>query len=318
MDPDQKDLIEKASKSDYFDKVLEIQIQKKASEILQRRKWPIVFIAGLFLLLTGYNFYDILLRTPQIKSVLESQIAALEGKLSSLESKSQSMDEEMNIRKAQIGLFDSMINNESSLSQKYVDFFNSQYGSLIKQINDSQQSNKNLSDSVKNHVREARAVYNNILAQRDVLNGEIEKWKKVMVEVIKLSSTVHAYVERGSRDPEKWGFRPTYVDLPYSNNRLQIIFTKAEKRKEQSQVGDYKERAKFVEITVVLLDSLSDELTRKNLLLKESSPIPIPGTDHEIMAQFVYLPPNPIVMIPDFVILAISPKEEYLKNLQYD
>lgn len=318
MDPDQKELIEKAAKSDYLDKVLEIQIQKKATEILQRKKWLAIFIAGLFVLLTGYNLYDVLLRTPRLMEGLENRLMGLSDSLDELNATLVLHKMQMEDSKSQLAQFEKAGNLWSLLSQKYIDFFELRFGQLNSEIDKNQKESTILKAEIDTRVNELKTIKKEIADQTNALQQEMHGWQEEKREIKKLSSTVYAYVERGAREPDKWGFRPTYIDLPFSSKSLQITFNKAEKRKEKSKMGDFKERIKLAEITITLLDSLNKEITTENMLLKESRPMPIPGTDHEIMAQFVYMPPNPIIMIPDFIILAISPQKESVKNMQFE
>lgn len=302
MDADHKKLVEEALKSDYFDKSLDIQIQKKAFEIFKRYKW-IGAALGLFIFAVnaylGFELKDF------YASKLELQRAAkdLELESSFLQKYNQIMVDKSNIQEAQaketaqrqeerIGEVAERADNSIDRSESFVDdmtqqteSFNSQFNTLKKEVEDK-------------------------IGQ---LEEEYGRWQSKSLEIVRNSSTIFAYVERGGKEGH-WDYYPKTFNLPYSSKRIKLIFKEVGTIDSLMANGE-KNKYKKAMIIMQVSDSSGAPLFDGAQYLTEHNPKDIPKTDHQITLQYAYTPPNikglvipPVKVIPDFAILAISLK----------
>ncbi len=89
-----------------------------------------------------------------------------------------------------------------------------------------------------------------------------------------------------------------------------ITFNGIKTIKEKVETGNYSLEVKEAELFLTIYDSNSNIVFRDAFIVREKKPKSIPETNHIIEAQFIYIPPNPMMVyrIPDFIILAVSLK----------
>lgn len=312
MDSKHKEFVDEVTSSEYFDFLIEKSVKNKTIEIIKAKKWIITLVTiliGIISGVLGYQILDINSSKEKLKDELDSLRTQIEASTVEIERKRSLMD--LQLKKMENS--ESNMAKESSLYEKYFDFYTQESRDLNNRLNAGITKIDILSDTSR-HLntstnRKLKDMSEQIRSDRHKLNEIVEGWRSDLEELKKNLSTVYAYVERGNdRYPGSKEFRPKFVDLPFSTKTLQITFNREQKKREKSQRGDYFEEVKEAELFLTVFDSVGKKLFQDVFTLRESSPKPIPETNHRIEAKFIYLPPNPWITsrIPDFVILAIS------------
>lgn len=307
MEQKYKELIEEAYKSEYFGFILERELRKKTSELLRRNKWILSLVLILVTIINsilGYQIWD-------IHSIKKTQ----KGEIDKLISITNDYKKEAANKKREIDFLNDYMVNTTNMYDKYNDFLSTRYADLNEQVNSSLRDQNELSDKIQSFKESTKEnldkMGKDINNQIDTFNKQQKDWEDNRKEIMKISSTVYAYVERGNdRAPGSKQYRPKYIDLPFSQKKLVITFNKVKSKREKSKYGDYNDRIKEAELYIKVLDANSVAIFSDAFIVAESKPKSIPETKHIIEAQFIYRPPNlPFYRVPDFVILAISLEE---------
>lgn len=136
---------------------------------------------------------------------------------------------------------------------------------------------------------------------KQTIASEIERLGKTSAELKKVASVRYIYSERGDRDKTGNEFRPVVASLFFSRDLLEIRFYDQEKEN----------NAKKVWLDVLREDSLIFEdlpwsdrghINRQIKAEFQSSE----GHTCKLEPVFIYLPPNPLYTIPDYVILKVQ------------
>ncbi len=90
-------------------------------------------------------------------------------------------------------------------------------------------------------------------------------------------------------------YRPTFIDLPFSDKSLRVTFNK--QRYGFRQEAGISQETKEIELFVTLFDASGEEIWKDKMILSLRKPKHIPHTSHQIMADFIYLPPNPSFLV---------------------
>ncbi len=309
MNADQKKLIEEAFKSDYFDRSLDIQIQKKAFEILKRYKWICALLALFIFAVNAYLGFEL---KDFYSSKLELQRAAkdLEMESSYLQKFNQVLMDRAQMREEQADEKYRLIDEKSKFQEERIEGISEKADYSVNRSNalveDVEMSNKSF------NVR-FDSLYAEIEASINELNKERGIWQKKTRDIVRNSSTIFTYIERGGREG-KWDYYPKTFNLPYCSKKIKLIFKEMETVDSTMANGEsnkYKKAMIFMQV----IDSTGAQLFDGAQYLTEHIPKDIPKTEHQITLQYGYTPPNihgliwpPIEIIPDFVILAISLK----------
>lgn len=173
-------------------------------------------------------------------------------------------------------------------------------------------------------VEEMKMIRESFSVQFNSLNKEIEdninelneergKWQKKSWDIVRNSSTIFVYVERGGREGD-WDYFPKTFNLPYCSKRIKLIFREVATIDSTMANGE-KNKYKKAMIIMQVTDSTGAQLFDGAQYLTEHIPKDIPKTEHQITLQYAYTPPNihglvwPLIgIIPDFAVLAISLK----------
>lgn len=309
MDADQKKLIEEVLKSDYFDRSLDIQIQKKAFEILKRYKWIGAVVALFIFAVNAYLGFEL---KDFYSSKLELQRAArdLEMESSYLQKFNQVLMDRAQMREEQADEKYRLIDEKSKFQEKRIEGISEKAGNSVNRSNALVEEMKMIKESF--NVR-FNSLNKEIGANIDILNEERGKWQKKTWDIVRNSSTIFAYIERGGREG-KWDYYPKTFNLPYCSKKIKLVFKEIETIDSTMANGEknkYKKAMIFMQVT----DSVGVQLFDGAQYLTEHIPKDIPKTEHQITLQYAYTPPNihglvlpPIRVIPDFAILAISLK----------
>lgn len=309
MDADQKKLIEEALNSDFFDRSLEIEVQKKAFEILKRYKWIGALIALIIVMINAYfgieirDFY-------KSKMDLEKSAQELRGEAARLQQYNQFLAEKASLRE-NIERERDQLNKDKAKIQK--DQFNAiktdATGAVVKS---------------RALVEEMKEIRKSINAKFNTLNSEVEEnlsalnkdrvlWEEKSWEIVRNSSTIFAYVERGGEEGD-WDYHPKTFTLPYSSNKIKLIFKKFDE-KDTTEANGEKREYKVATVIMQVTDPDGGQIFNGALYLREHRPEDIPNTEHQITLNYVYTPPNihglawPFIgIIPDFAVLGLSLK----------
>lgn len=318
MDADQKKLIEDAVKSDYFDKTLDILVQKKAVEVLKRYKWIAAF-AGFFILaintFLGFQITDF------YKSKLELERAAKDLMLESsyLQSKGLLKKEGAQLQSAFFteirGLYDLQFKTQKN-----------SFNDLIEDANKASERYETLGDTMTAKTMSFESKFDSLSKITSQKIQEVEeareKLQKTMWDIVRHSSTIFAYVERGGTEGD-WDYHPKSFTLPYSSDKIELTFREVSTVDSANTDGE-KLKYKVARVIVQVVDSSGIEYSPRGLYLTEHQTQDIPDTEHQITLQYVYTPPNIIGLnwrgvniIPDFVVLALSLKnpDTFLKKV---
>ncbi|UCE67844.1 MAG: hypothetical protein JSU85_07520 [Candidatus Zixiibacteriota bacterium] len=309
MDADQKKLIEEALKSDYFDKTLDIQIQKKALEMLKRYKWICTILALFILLVNAYLGFEI---KDFYKSKLELQRAAKDLTMESsyLQKFNQMLMDRAQMREEQADLKSKLSDEKSKFNEVRIESISDKADNSVTRAGILVDEMKMIKESfaVKFNSRETE-----IGVKIAELDEERRKWQKKTWDIVRNSSTIFAYVERGGKEGD-WDYFPKTFNLPYSAKKIKLIFKEVETIDSTMANGE-KNKYKKAMIIMQVTDSTGVQLFDGAQYLTEHNPKDIPKTDHQITLQYAYTPPNvqgfvwPFIrIIPDFAVLAISLK----------
>jgi hypothetical protein len=313
MEEDKKKYIEDISKSDYFDFVLEKQIQNKLSSLVKKYKWigglalaAIVFIGSLL----GIEVRHL----NQQKAEITSQFNAFKKEMTAIQ-------EDMERKRADIENLRDFFNMFKEINDKYTEFYEGKYTDFNTQMRNNILEMQKLTEMAKTFRDETSLKLQNmsgdIESSQSNLNDILHDWDKERQEVIKISSTVYAYVERGNdREPGTKEYRPEFIDLPFSDKTMRVTFNAKRAYKEKNPDTGDEELVKEAELFITIFDRDLQLIRKDPYLVREKRPIEIPETEHTLEAQFIYLPPNPpFQRIPDFVILAVSLKPDAYERL---
>jgi CHASE3 domain sensor protein len=307
MDKEKKEFIEETTKSEYFDFILEKEVEKKARELTQRYKWIFSVIMFFFVVIAsifGWQLSDISKKKDEInflsyKMTLES--ARLENNIKT--------------KKEEI---DNLFSYITGMNDRQLSYYEKEYGNLNQKVEQNLNKTDNLSDSTRSFnittEKKLEEMQSKIEKTDKEFNDKKETWQKVINEVKNTSSVVYAYVERGNdREPGTKEYKPAFVNLPFSDKMLTITFNrKSTYRGNADEPGKgVKIKKKEVEVFISFYDEKLQRKVEEVLILRERKPTEIPNTNHMIEAKFIYLPPNPTfviwpMVIPDFVILEIT------------
>lgn len=321
MKKEDKEFIENLTKTEYCDYLIEKEIHKKSKEVVSKFKVVITSIISIIIAMNaffGFKVNSISKNANKLSTKFDSILVEKESIIDSMiDSKRNSI---------------SILNNNFENSKQNYDRFKQNYDNLgeiinmqIKGFDSNLDLNNskliNLSKELKTFQSEKQSEYNQLL---DTLKKTIEKsednlkdWEEKKKEIIRLSSCITVYVERANDTESEKGksnreYKPSYASLPFSDQSLRITFNQYKKleKKVEGKLIKYKQ----IVINITLINSVGKEIysrsefmiEKQHLKLFNETPLKIRGTKHIMQAEFIYLPPNPVVTIPDFVILSIS------------
>lgn len=309
MDADQKKLIEETLKSDYFNRSLEIEIQKKAFEILKRYKWIGALIALIIVLINAYfgieikDFYKSKMELEKSAQELKSEAARLQ-QFYQFQTEKASLREEIEIERDKV-------NAEKAKFQE------EQFKSIKSDAENAVVRNQAQIEELKEISESISADYNSLNSEVEgnlsALNKDRVLWEEKSWQIVRNSSTIFAYVERGGEEGD-WDYHPKTFILPYSSNKIKLIFKKYDE-KDTTEANGEKRNYKVATVIMQVTDPNGGQIFDGALYLSEHSPEDIPNTEHQITLNYVYTPPNihglawPFIgIIPDFAVLGLSLK----------
>jgi len=320
MDDDEKKFIEDVSKSEYFDFLLEKKLEKKLGSIIRKYKWIASAISILLVLIA----YLIGIKIDNISQ----QKAEIEVEFTSFRKEMNRLIGDVEIKRKEIQSLKSFFDMFKDINDRYTDLYNDKYQELeqtvINRVNQMERLAEENREIRKNTKENLQSMQEDISGSEINLKSKLEDWEleqtdweRERKELIKISSTVYAYIERGDdREPGTDEYRPEIVDLPFSDKSMRVTFNREESYITKNKENANEELIKEVEINITIYDKDNREIFQNPYVLREKHPTNIPNTEHQIEAQFIYLPPNPLFQrIPDFVILAISLRESAFEKI---
>lgn len=311
------------SESKYFDYLIEKQIRLKISDLIRQQKWIIITIGFIVALFFGYNIYNIYgLNQKHVE--IASQSKKLQSEMENYKNQWQDILDQSTIQfdnlSNKINLVNDFFKNLKSDRAVQEDFYKENRDFLKNQLKAiSSESNRIFSrnEDLKNSLSSLKEINLKKLSELSNIKNDLEKKLEDLERTLQKTRTVasvkYLFVERGDRNLGEWEYRPSFIDLPFSNYKLTVIFYQQKKYSKKTLI---KETNKTIKLTVkeatvdiILEDINGSEKPRKaTLVFKEQSPQPIFDTNYYLEALFIYLPPNPFVRIPDFVIFKVSRK----------
>lgn len=318
MDNEKKEFIEEATKSEYLDFILEREVEKKAKELTQRYKWIFSFFMFCLVVISSILGWQ--------SSDISSKKADVDFMTHKITLESEIFEKDMEIKRKEFNYLFSNINENNTLILSELE---DKYIKLTKKIENELEEFTNLSDSTRSFTSKTGNKLEELQTDIEKTNKEFNTkkkfWQDDINEMKKISSVVYAYVERGydrefdELDPNE--YKPTFINLPFSDKTLRITFNRKKIFKTIKIISGTEiiEKKKEAEVYITLFNEEMQEVkdTKKALVLFEREPQSILQNNYMIEAKFIYLPPNPLgIEIPDFVILEITldpSKDEKLK-----
>lgn len=302
---------EEIIKSEYFDYLIERAVKKKISDIWGRWK---IFVAAILALILGVSsFFGIRLNEASNKvERIQKEVQQKHDKASEIL---------VNLNKRDIELKDRMEKSKEELENlKETIAFRKEMSDIRKELYEG--SLKELAAKTEKNVAELK----NALADNQKANikldfsiAKADSHSKALSEekesIKREASKTYVYIERGAQSKEDETYynkyRPKTIELPYSDKKLRIAFYGCRFIKSE----EYKDVPKIKQVQLLIQvydrDDKKIEIYENPFILSEKQyqkPKKIPGTDHYIEAEFIYMPKNlwRFLRIPDFVILSIK------------
>ncbi len=317
MEEDKKKFVEDVSKSEYFDFLLEKQIQNKLNSYVKKYKW-IGGVALAAIIIIG-SFLGIEVRN------LEKQRAEITSQFASFRQNMNTLQTDIESKRADIEKLRDFFNMFKEINDRYTKFYEDKYTDYDTRIQGYISDMQGLTEKTRNFRDETRSdldsMSGKISLSESNLTSALQNWDKERREVIKTSSTVYAYVERGNEtEPGSEEYRPEFIDLPFSDKTMRVTFNVQRKSKEKNAVSGEDEFVKEAKLYITIYDEHMKPIRKDPYWVQEKRPINlIQGTNHSLEAQFIYLPPNPLFQsVPDFVILAVSLRPDAYQTMMQE
>jgi len=316
-DEEKREELTKLAESKYFDYLIEKQIKSKVSDFARQRKWVIVAFGAIVSFFLGYNIYSINDLNKNYKAIA-SQFDNLKTDMQQFEQQANDIIEKSNhqfdILKNQVQVVNDVIENLRTVREDEKDVYQETREILKSQLdlvsNESERifdRNEAFEKSLSKLEQANQVKLDQLKTFEDSINDRLNALDSLMLENQIVSSTRYLFLERGDRNVGEFEYRPATLNLPFSNCKLTAVFHDQKSFKEEvftsARNKTFKKEIKEAMVDIVLEDNQN---TRKaSYVLREQTPQVIPGTSYYIEASFIYLPPNPLVRIPDFIILKV-------------
>jgi len=314
LSKDDKSKIEELTQCEYFDLIIERELDRKSREFIKQRKWIFSLILFFFLAIGsifGWQVSDIAKENLKFKTLNTN----MKSQVDKMMVKSKKFDENIENR---ISEFENRFIFIKEINQSYRELYKDEFTELKNKVNNGVEGMASISKITEDFTIENAGKFEKLQSlidstQRKV-NNKMEIVLEEMGEVKSISSVVYAYVEKGKdRKPGTKEYKPAFVDLPFSEELLVVTFNRVSKFQEKTFVTGrgVKVPRKEAELFITIYDEEQNKVSENVMILQECKVASIPGTKHNIEAKFIYLPPNPTlivwpVIIPDFVILEIT------------
>lgn len=308
MDDQSKKLVEETQKSEYFDFIVEAKIKSKIGEMLRRYRWLfglLLLLNLIILILFGYEAVNLRqeVRVAEEKSrKADELIGEAENFLANIEKTEEKFEKIMGFKQEFLDMQDEIISDR----KKYNEDAKADLEERMKEIRDlqltkqSEELDKKLKE-IELKQQKTRDYLAKLETYKQTIAPEIERLSQTSSELKKIASVRYIYVERGDKAETGDEFRPVIATLPFSKDVLDVRF---HTQKKENNV-------KKVWVDVLLGDSLLFEdlqwTDREHINRQiKAEFISSEGHTYKIDPVFIYLPPNPLYTIPDYVILKVQ------------
>jgi hypothetical protein len=304
MEPNDKKFIEQVSSSEYFDFILEKQVQKKLVDLYKRYKLPLTAAVALIIACAGILGYKII----SISDKINNQLTRADELSLLAEHRFNQSESLRNATEFISAKFQESAANQTEIFEKKEKGLDSTELTMLTNIDADSRLRTDIIARSKQVESKYQQISEQLKTQFKTLDSLQKDLERKSVEIVRNASTVYACVERGGLEGD-WDYHPKKIRLPYSNNYIKILF------KETYHITNSTNHQKNIiaSFKVLVTDSLGNKISESPIDIDELGAREIPKTEHEIGLVYLYSPPNIIGLnwrgvniIPDFALLRIS------------